>query len=58
MIFRAKSFNIKPSRRSCEGPHKFRLDKFSRFDVYWTQADRQTDKQAKLDVEDKDGSLY
>ena len=37
--------NHKPSLGSCEVPCG--PDRFSRFEVYWIQADTQTDRQAK-----------
>ena len=35
------NFDHKPFLRSCEVPQKFGLDRFSRFDVYWIQTNRQ-----------------
>ena len=37
----------KPSLVSREVTQKFKPDRFSRFDVYWIQTDRQTPKQAR-----------
>ena len=33
---------------SCEVPNKFWPDRFSRFDVYWIQTNRKTNRQAKF----------
>ena len=47
----------KPSLESLDVPKKFGPDRFSRFDVYWIQTDRQTDK-PNLYIDDKDISKY
>ena len=38
----------KPSLGSLDVPQKIGPDRFSRFDFYWIQTDRQTDRQAKF----------
>ena len=44
-FFKDKTTN-KPSLGSRDVPHKIWAVQFSRFDVYWIQTDRQTDKQS------------
>ena len=38
----------KPSLESLDVPKKFGPDRFSRFDVYWIQTNKQTNRQAKF----------
>ena len=42
------SIILKPSMWSRDVTQKFEPDRFSRFDVYWTQTNKQTDRQAKF----------